>query len=157
MAVSPPAIPKKIASARPRSRSANVCTTIASAAGNMIAPPAPCKTRKATILASARSPLGVRPHSAEAPANTITPSVTILRCPTVSASRPPNANRAASESRYALIAHCTPVLDRPSSLCTSGAAIETIVWSMNVIATAKIIAARIRFLDCPFVLTAEFM
>ena len=31
----------------------------------------------------------------------------------------------------------------------SGAAIDTIVWSMNVIATAKIIAARIRFRDRP--------
>ncbi len=44
-------------------------------------------------------PLGVSPHIAEAPAKTITPSVTILRCPTVSASRPPKANSAASESR----------------------------------------------------------
>jgi hypothetical protein len=33
-----------------------------------------------------------------------------------------------------------------------GAAIETIVWSMNVIATAKIIAVRIRLRDCPPVL-----
>ena len=30
-----------------------------------------------------------------------------------------------------------------------GTAIDTIVWSMNVIATAKIIAARTRFLLCP--------
>ena len=30
-----------------------------------------------------------------------------------------------------------------------GAAMETMVWSMNVIATAKIIAARTRFLDRP--------
>jgi hypothetical protein len=29
-----------------------------------------------------------------------------------------------------------------------GAAIETIVWSMNVIATAKIIAARTRLREC---------
>jgi hypothetical protein len=39
------------------------------------------------------------------------------------------------------------VLERPSSLWISGTAIETIVWSMNVIATAKIIAASTRFLD----------
>ncbi len=74
-------MPKNSASARPRSRSSNVCTTIASAAGNMIAPPAPWITRKVTIHASARLPLGVSPHIAEAPANTITPSVTIRRWP----------------------------------------------------------------------------
>ena len=122
---------------------------MASAAGNMIAPPAPCTTRKITIHASAMLPLGVRPHSADAAANTMTPSVTIFRWPSVSASRPPNANSAASDSRYALTAHCTPVLDRPSSLWILGTAIETIVWSMNVIETAKIIAARIRFRDRP--------
>jgi len=46
-----------------------------------------------------------------------------------------------------LIAHCTPVLVRRSSFWISGAAMDTIVWSMNVIDTAKIIAARIRPLD----------
>ena len=54
-------MPKKIASALPRSRSSNVCTTIASAAGNMIAPPAPWITRNVTIHASARLPFGVKP------------------------------------------------------------------------------------------------
>src|SRR5262245_55765105 len=39
-----------------------------------------------------------------------------------------------------------PVLVRPSSRWMFGAAIETIVWSMNIIATAKIIAASTRFL-----------
>ena len=72
---------------------------MASAAGNMIAPPAPCTTRKVTIHASARLPLGVSPHSAEAVAKMITPSVTIFVWPSVSASRPPNANSAASDSR----------------------------------------------------------
>ncbi len=142
-------MPKKIASARPRSRSAKVCTTIASAAGNMIAPPAPCRTRNVTIHASATLPVGVSPHIADAAAKRITPSVTILRWPTVSARRPPNANSAANDSRYAFTAHCTPVLVSPSRFCTSGAAIDTIVWSMKVIATAKIIAVRIRFRDCP--------
>ena len=66
IAVSPPAIPKKSASARPRSCSANVCTTIASAAGNIIAPPAPWTARKVTIHASARPPFGVSPQSADA-------------------------------------------------------------------------------------------
>ncbi len=66
MAVRPPAIPKNSASARPRSRRANVCTTMARAAGNMMAPPAPWRIRKATIQASAKPPFGVRPHRAEA-------------------------------------------------------------------------------------------
>jgi hypothetical protein len=92
-------MPKNSASARPRSRSANVCTTMASAAGNMIAPPRPWTARKITIHASARLPFGVSPHSADAPANTMTPSVTIVRWPTVSASRPPKAKNAASVSR----------------------------------------------------------
>ncbi len=48
-----------------------------------------------------------------------------------------------------MTAHCTPVLDSPSSRWISGTAIDTIVWSMKVIATAKIIAARIKFLDRP--------
>ena len=48
-----------------------------------------------------------------------------------------------------MTAHCTPVLVRPSSLWISGTAIDTMVWSMKVIATAKIIAARIRFFDRP--------
>jgi hypothetical protein len=99
IAVRPPAMPKNSARALPRSRSGKVCTTMASAAGNMIAPPTPCTARNSTIHASARLPLGVSPHSAEAAANTMTPSVTIFRCPTVSASRPPNANSAASDSR----------------------------------------------------------
>ena len=40
-----------------------------------------------------------------------------------------------------------PLDDRPRSCWIVGAAIETIVWSMNVMATAKIIAVRIRLLD----------
>ena len=92
-------MPKNAASALPRSRSGKVCTTMARAAGNMIAPPAPWMTRNVTIQASARLPLGVSPHIVEAPAKTITPMVTIFRWPTVSASRPPNANSAARASR----------------------------------------------------------
>ena len=99
IAVSPPAMPKKAARALPRSRRGKVWTTMARAAGNMMAPPAPWTTRKVTIHASARLPLGVRPHMADAPAKTMTPRITIFRWPTVSASRPPKANRAASDSR----------------------------------------------------------
>ncbi len=98
-AVRPPAIPKKVARAFPRSRSGKVCTTMARAAGNMMAPPRPWTARKVTIHASAMPPLGVRPHRAEAPAKMITPSVAIFRWPTVSAKRPPKAKNAASESR----------------------------------------------------------
>ena len=58
-AESPPAIPKNSASAFPRSRSGNVLTTMASAAGNMSVPSAPWMTRKVTIQASAPEPLGV--------------------------------------------------------------------------------------------------
>jgi hypothetical protein len=42
-----------------------------------------------------------------------------------------------------------PLLDRPRLLWILGAAIDTMVWSMKVIATAKIIAVRIRLLDRP--------
>ena len=42
------------------------------------------------------------------------------------------------------MAHCIPLLDNPSSAWILGAATATIVWSMNVIATAKIIAVKIR-------------
>ena len=46
-----------------------------------------------------------------------------------------------------MTAHCTPVLVRPSSFWISGTAIDTMVWSMNVIETAKIIAVRTRFFE----------
>ena len=42
--------------------------------------------------------------------------------------------------------HCSPVEESERSPCSSGIAIATIVWSMNVIETARIIAARIRVL-----------
>ena len=99
IAVKAPAMPKNNASARPRDRRSKVSTTMAIAAGNMIAPPAPCSARNATSQVSAAAPLGVAPHSADAPAKMITPSTTILRCPAMSPSRPPNANNAASVSR----------------------------------------------------------
>ncbi|GGX80106.1 hypothetical protein GCM10010515_54720 [Streptomyces fructofermentans] len=38
--------------------------------------------------------------------------------------------------------HCIPEADRSSSSTMLGAAMETIVWSMNVIDTANSIAAR---------------
>ena len=72
-------MPKNSARARPRERSSNVCTTMASAAGNMIAPPRPWTARKATIQVSAKLPRGVRPHNADEAAKMITPSTTILR------------------------------------------------------------------------------
>src|ERR1700743_3627772 len=50
-----------------------------------------------------------------------------------------------------------PLLDSPRSCCTVGAAIDTIVWSMNVIATAKIIAVRTRLFDWPRPLAAGVM
>ena len=99
IAVSAPATPKNKARARPRERRSKVTTTMAIAAGNMIAPPAPCTARNATSHASAALPRGVAPHSADAPAKMITPSTTIRRCPAMSARRPPKANRAASVSR----------------------------------------------------------
>ena len=98
IAVRPPAIPKNNAKALPRSLNSKVCTTIARAAGNMMAPPTPCIALKVTIQASAKLPLGVSPQRVDAPANTITPTTTILRCPNVSASRPPKAKKAASDN-----------------------------------------------------------
>ncbi len=43
-----------------------------------------------------------------------------------------------------MTAHCTPVLVSFSSYWMFGTAIDTMVWSMKVIATAKIIAASTR-------------
>ncbi len=42
--------------------------------------------------------------------------------------------------------HCTPVVESERSPWSWGIAIATIVWSMKVIETARIIPARIRFL-----------
>src|SRR6188472_4017184 len=44
--------------------------------------------------------------------------------------------------------HCTPVAESERSSWIVGIAIATIVWSMKVIETAKIIAARISLLFC---------
>jgi hypothetical protein len=92
-------MPKKVANALPRSRSGNVWTTMARAAGNMMAPPRPWTARKVTIHASARPPLGVSPHMVELAAKMMTPSTAIFRWPSVSARRPPKAKNAASDSR----------------------------------------------------------
>ena len=69
------------------------------AAGNMSAANAPCRTRKKTIHASAILRSASAPQNAEAAANPMTPTTTIRRRPSTSPSRPPNANSAASESR----------------------------------------------------------
>jgi len=98
-AVNAPAIPKNIASARPRSPKENVSMTMAIAAGYISAPPTPCNARKPISHASASPLLGVRPHNADAAAKITTPITTMRQCPTVSARRPPNANSAASASR----------------------------------------------------------
>jgi hypothetical protein len=39
--------------------------------------------------------------------------------------------------------HCEPVADSDRSFCRPGTAMATIVWSMNIIATAAIIAASV--------------
>ena len=65
----------------------------------MIAAPAPWITRKMTIHVSASDPVGVAPQSAEAVVNTPIPTSTMVLWPTMSASRPPSANSAESESR----------------------------------------------------------
>ena len=51
------------------------------------------------IHGSAALPSGVAPQSAEAVAKTMTPIVTMRRWPATSASLPPKAKSAASESR----------------------------------------------------------
>ena len=99
IAVRPPAIPKKRASAFPRSRNGNVLTTMASAAGNMRAPPTPWTTRNVTIQASAMEPVGVKPQRVDATTKTITPITHIRVWPKMSESRPPRAKNAANAIR----------------------------------------------------------
>src|ERR1700749_2824715 len=74
-------MPKKIAIARPRSLTGKASRTIASAAGNMIAAPAPWTMRKKISQASAPEPVGVAPQRAEGTAKTITPTITMRRVP----------------------------------------------------------------------------
>ena len=99
IAVRPPLIPKKIARARPRSCTGKADTTIASAAGTMIAAATPCAARKATSQVWAIPEVGVAPHNAEEAANPMIPIVTIRRQPRTSASLPPSANVAARARR----------------------------------------------------------
>ena len=72
---------------------------MASAAGNISAAKAPWMTRKAISQASAPEPSGVAPQRPEAVAKPTTPTITMRRCPAMSASRPPRANSAERESR----------------------------------------------------------
>ncbi len=88
----PPATPKKIASARPRSACGKAATTIASAAGNMIAAPAPWITRKKMSHSSPAEPVGAAPQRAEATVKMTIPIRTMRRWPRTSASLPPKAN-----------------------------------------------------------------
>ena len=52
---------------------------MASAAGNISAPPAPWTTRNPTIHASAIDPVGVKPHMVDATTKMMTPMTHILR------------------------------------------------------------------------------
>src|SRR3954454_15070073 len=65
----------------------------------------------------------------------------------MSLSRPPRAKNAARASRYPLTTHCTPDELRLSSVWMFGTAIDTMVWSMNVIATANTIAVSARYFE----------
>ena len=77
--VSPPVMPKKMASALPRSPGSNALTTMASAAGNSTAPNAPWTMRKTISHHSPALPVGAAPQSADAPAKPITPTMTMRR------------------------------------------------------------------------------
>ena len=94
-----PVRPKNSASALPRFSIGKAEITIASAAGNMIAAPAPWIMRQKMIQASAIEPVGVSPHMVEAPANMRMPVITIFLRPKTSAILPPNAKSAARVSR----------------------------------------------------------
>ncbi len=98
-AVKAPVKPKKSASAFPRSEIGKTATTSANAAGNMIAPPKPCNTRKAMIQLCDSEPTGVKPHIAEATANMTVPTTTMRLWPTMSDSRPPKRKNAERASR----------------------------------------------------------
>ena len=98
-AVNRPLTPKKTARARPRSRRSNEEMTTAIAAGTRNAAETPCAMRKTTIQVSATEVVGVAPQRADDTANPTTPTATIRRWPTTSATRPPNANAAASATR----------------------------------------------------------
>ena len=99
IAVSAPAMPKNSARARPRERRSKVTTTMAMAAGNMIAPPTPCTARNATSHASAADAARRGAAQRRRAREDDHPEHHHRRCPRVSARRPPKANRAASVSR----------------------------------------------------------
>lgn len=140
-----------MASALPRSLIGKAATTTASAAGIINAADRPWVARKTIIHVSAYDVAGVAPHSPDETAKPMIPTSTTSREPNTSAMRPPSAKPAANARMYALIIQVTPLAVRDSSLCTWGAAIATIVWSMKVIATANIIAVRASHLDLAMV------
>ena len=73
----PPATPKKMASARPRSPCGKAETTMARAAGNMIAAPKPWMIRKTISHVSPAEPLGAAPQRADATVKMTIPMITM--------------------------------------------------------------------------------
>ena len=146
IAVSPPEMPKKIAIAFPRSRSGNEATTIATAAGNSSAAVAPWTTRKKMIQVSAIAPFGVRPQAAEAMREAGHADQHHAPAPEHVAELSPEREQRRERKQVAVDHPLRPGRGERQLLWIFGMAIATIVWSMNVIATANTIAASTRFL-----------
>jgi hypothetical protein len=70
---------------------------------------------------------------------------------------PAEAERCRQRQQVGVVRPLHLVADRPSSRWMCGTAIEMMVWSKNVIDTAKIIAARIRFRGRPSAVVADVM
>ena len=76
---------------------------MATVAGNISAPPAPCATRAANRIAND----GANPPTADAPAKIAAPVMNTRRRPSRSPSRPPKISNPANGSKLAVNTHWT--------------------------------------------------
>ena len=130
----PAAMALQIASARVRSwRSGKVVVMMASAAGEMSAPPRPCRARPAMSMPGDRA----MPLISDANENSAAPITNSRLRPSRSAMRPPSSRKPPKTSVYALTTHCRSVVEKPSPRWIEGRATFTIVASSTTMNWAR--------------------
>ena len=119
-----------------------------SAAGDTIAPAAPC-TSRATISITGHSE---SPATREAIANQTSPAASSRRRPSRSASRPPASSSEPNVSAYPVTIHCSCAAAMCSSCWIVGSATLTMLkssWSTNWAAQITVIARAAPCARCP--------
>ena len=125
--------------ARARSSSRKLACKIARLPGVSMAPPTPCTMRPATNSPS----VGANVHSAEARANTATPTMNRRTRPYRSDNEPLSRIKDESVTMYPLTIHCMPDSPVPRSSWMAGSATVTTVESRNAIPDPRTVASSV--------------